>query len=194
MLFILVMDVLNSIFTRVGEMGLLQPLTRRNPNQRISLYADDVALFIKPNEEEINLTMAILSKFGDASRLQTNLQKSCVNPIRCEQPIVDSVNVILPCTTTQFPCTYLGLAISDRKLQKADLMQWIEKIGDKLSGWQAYFMNQVGRITWVRFVLSAIHICVLIVIKVPKWFIKVVKNFATHSCGKATNKRMVAIV
>jgi hypothetical protein len=174
MLFILVMDVLNSIFTKAGEMGLLQPLTRRNLNQRISLYADDVALFIKPYEEEINMTMAILIKFGDASGLQTNLQKSCVIPIRYEQLVVDSVNVTLPCTTTQFPCTYLGLPILDRKLQKADLMQLIEKIGDKSSSWQAAFMNQVGRITWVRFILSAIHIYMLINIKVPKWFIEAV--------------------
>ena len=84
MLFILVMDVLNSLFSKAGEMGLLQPLSRRNPNQRISLYADDVALFIKPTEDEMNLTMEILGKFGEASGLHTNLQKSCVIPIRCE--------------------------------------------------------------------------------------------------------------
>lgn len=29
MLFIIVMDVLNSVFVKAGEMGLLQPLTRR---------------------------------------------------------------------------------------------------------------------------------------------------------------------
>jgi hypothetical protein len=37
MLFILVMDVLNSLFSKAREMGLLQPLSHRNPNQRISL-------------------------------------------------------------------------------------------------------------------------------------------------------------
>jgi len=35
-------------------------------------------------------------------------------------------------------------------------------------------MNTAGRITWVRFVLSAIPIYVLIAIEVPKWFIKAV--------------------
>jgi hypothetical protein len=33
-------------------------------------------------------------------------------------------------------------------------------------------MNTAGRITWVRFVLSAIPIYVLIAVKAPKWFIK----------------------
>jgi hypothetical protein len=34
--------------------------------QRISLYADDVALFISPVEEEMQLTMGILDKFDEA--------------------------------------------------------------------------------------------------------------------------------
>lgn len=77
-LFILVMDVLNSLFTKAGELGLLAPLARCNPLQRISLYADDVAFFIRPMEQEMNLTMDILANFGEASGLQANLQKSCV--------------------------------------------------------------------------------------------------------------------
>jgi len=46
MLFILVMDVLNQMFTRAAEVGLLQPLSRRPIQHRISLYADDVAIFL----------------------------------------------------------------------------------------------------------------------------------------------------
>ena len=37
-------------------------------------------------------------------------------------------------------------------------------------------MNTAGRITWVRFVLSAIPIYVLIAVKAPKWFIKAVNK------------------
>ena len=66
MLFILVMDVLNSLFTKAEELGLLQPFTRGNNGQRISLYADDVALFIRPVEDELILTMQILEVFGEA--------------------------------------------------------------------------------------------------------------------------------
>jgi hypothetical protein len=47
-LFILVMDVLNWLFTRASEAGLLQPLSTRPIQHRISLYADDVALFLRP--------------------------------------------------------------------------------------------------------------------------------------------------
>lgn len=110
------MDVLNSLFTKVGDMGLLQPLTSRCQAHRISLYANNVALFIWPMEEEMNLTMNILSWFGEASRLYTNLQKSCVIPIRCEDNQMEMVGQTLPFTLAEFWCTYLGLPISDKKL------------------------------------------------------------------------------
>ena len=66
MLFIIVMDVLNSLVTNAGEEGLLQPLSRRATGQRISLYADDVALFIRPVEEELRITKGLLECFGAA--------------------------------------------------------------------------------------------------------------------------------
>jgi len=54
MLFILVIDVLNWMVTRASEEGLLQPLSRRPIQRRISLYADDVALFLRPAAEDIS--------------------------------------------------------------------------------------------------------------------------------------------
>jgi hypothetical protein len=46
MLLILVMDVLNSLFLKADELGLLQPLLRHGIVQRVSLYADNVVLFL----------------------------------------------------------------------------------------------------------------------------------------------------
>jgi hypothetical protein len=71
---------------------------------------------------------------------------------------------------------YLGLPISDKRLRKSDLMSWIDKIGNKLPRWQAALMNMARRVAWVRFVLSAIPIYVLIAMKAPKWFIKAINK------------------
>ena len=65
--------------------------------------------------------------FGEASGLQTNLQKSYVIPMHCEGKIVETVNTSLQCTTSNFPTTYLGLSISEKKLRRSDLLAWIEK-------------------------------------------------------------------
>jgi hypothetical protein len=46
MLFIMVMDVLNSLIAKATERGLLQPILRRGTGQRLSLYVDDVVMFL----------------------------------------------------------------------------------------------------------------------------------------------------
>ena len=122
MLFIIVMDVLNSLVTKAGEEGLLQPLSRRAAGQRISLYADDVALFIRPVEEELRITKGLLECFGAASGLHTNLNKSCVVPIHCEDTAIQIVQDTMQCPTKEFPCIYLGLPVSNKKLYKRDLV------------------------------------------------------------------------
>ena len=92
------MDVLNSLFIKAGEDGLLQPLSPRISGQRLSLYADDVALFIRPVDDELQVTKEILNAFGMASGLQTNLHKSSIIPIRCENVSLLPVRDTLPCT------------------------------------------------------------------------------------------------
>lgn len=67
MLFIIVMDVLNSLVLRAQELSLLQPVLRRGNGQRISLYADDVVMFLQPSREELSVVKEILRIFGDAS-------------------------------------------------------------------------------------------------------------------------------
>jgi hypothetical protein len=193
MLFIIVMDVLNSLFVKASEVGLLQPLSNWTAGQRLSLYADDVALFIKPLEDELNATMAILNAFGQASGLQTNLNRSCIIPIQCAEDSVEEISNMMPCRMAEFPCTYLGLPISNKKAPQ----RWFdvfEKIADKLPGWKAALMNKAGRATLVRFVLSAMPIYLLIAINVPKWFLRLVNKIKRGLFAKVEKMLMVAAI
>jgi hypothetical protein len=79
---------------------------------------------------------------------------------------------ILQCTSSSFPCTYLGLPISNKKLRKNDLMVWVEKVADRLPNWKARLFSLAGRTAMVRFVLSAIPVYLLIAMNIPKWVIK----------------------
>jgi hypothetical protein len=53
MLFILVMDILNSLISYASREGLLQPLAVPQAQHRISIYADDAILFLRPAENDI---------------------------------------------------------------------------------------------------------------------------------------------
>jgi hypothetical protein len=114
MLFILVMDVLNSLFQKANDLGLLEPLLRRGVGQRVSLYADDVVLFVQPNSNELGVVKELLRVFGKASGLITNINKCSMTPIQCEDHIIEAAQQVLPYNVVPFPCKYLGLPLSKK--------------------------------------------------------------------------------
>jgi hypothetical protein len=85
LLFILAMDCLVCMFSKAEEEGLLQQLSNRRKLHRISLYADDVALFVHPARTDLSITLGIFQFFGDASGLHNNAHKSNAIPIRCSE-------------------------------------------------------------------------------------------------------------
>ncbi|WVZ92764.1 hypothetical protein U9M48_038806 [Paspalum notatum var. saurae] len=174
LLFILVMDALNALFSKAGEQPLLQPPSRRALDCRVSLYADDVALFIHPTPSDLSATRAILEIFGDASGLRTNMQKSLILPIRCQEEDLATVAEILPGEVPAFPCRYLGLPLSTSKLTNADLQPVVDRIADLLPGWKAALLSTADRSVLVKAVLTAVPIHMLIAMDVPKWLIRAI--------------------
>jgi hypothetical protein len=131
--------------SKVAEDGMLQPLVRRVLPHQNSLYADDVVLFICPEEVDIAITMDILHLFGDASGFKTNLQKGNILPIRCEEQDLQIVQQQLPCALSDFPCKYLGLPLALKKLKKEHIEPIIDRLADLLPGWKADLLTRAGR-------------------------------------------------
>jgi hypothetical protein len=53
MLFIIAMDALNLLFDKAETMGILAPFPAGHPiSQRLSIYADDVIVFLKTSRVE----------------------------------------------------------------------------------------------------------------------------------------------
>ena len=104
------------MIAKAANEGLLLPLPTRALQHCISIYADDVALFLCSEAGDISIIMDILNLFGEASRLKTNLQKSNVLPIRCGELELAAIQNLLPCPLSDFPCKYLGVPLSLKKL------------------------------------------------------------------------------
>lgn len=113
MMFILVMDALNLMFCKADELGLLQPISSRSIQHRISLYVDDVISFLRAGANDINLALRLLNLFGDQTGLRTNIQLSGVVPAE-----VAIIQALLPYRMGLFPINYLVLPLSIRKLTK----------------------------------------------------------------------------
>lgn len=168
------MDVLNTLFVKADQEKLLQPLANKVIGHRLSMYADDVVLFIHSSAGDLSTTKAILHCFGMVSGLITNMHKNSILPIKCQDSGLDMVRSEMLCSISTFPCKYLSLPLTFSKLRKEDLQPLIDKLDDHLPGWKAAMLNIAGRSVLVCAVLTTIPIYTLMALEVPKWVIKTI--------------------
>jgi hypothetical protein len=120
---LLAMKPLHMLFARPRQCGLLNKLSKGCDKFRVSLYADDVAVFIRTDAKEVLVTEHILDMFASASGLVTNLVKTEFFPIRCE-----GINLHFLSQnnrhTTNFPCLYLGLPLTTKSHLKLCYTSW----------------------------------------------------------------------
>jgi hypothetical protein len=62
----------------------------------------------------------------------------------------------LGCPIVHFPCHYLGMPLSDNRLQKNDLESALEKLQSKVRGWIQGFFCIDTRLVLVKHVLEAL--------------------------------------
>jgi hypothetical protein len=76
LLFVICMEALNSLVALANRRGLFTPLRSPNIRHRLSLYADDLVIFVAPADQHLLLLRAMLD---------TNISKCQFTPIRCTQ-------------------------------------------------------------------------------------------------------------
>nr|AAX95130.1 retrotransposon protein, putative, unclassified [Oryza sativa Japonica Group]ABG22397.1 retrotransposon protein, putative, unclassified [Oryza sativa Japonica Group] len=177
MLFILAMEPFHRIIKAVENASLLFPMGGSFDRFRCSLYVDDVAVFVKPQASDLSVLMRLLTFFAQTSGLHTNISKTEIYPIRCENINLVSLLANFPGMVKQFPCRYLGLPLHIRKLRKIDFLPLIEKIGSRIPGWKGRFFTSAGTKTQVQSILSSMPIHHFTALQVPKWVIKRIDRF-----------------
>ena len=129
---------------------MLVPLPCRGIKHRVSLYADDVAIFLAPTRSDLETATALLNCFGGASGLKNNVDKCVAMPIRCQQAHIDTMTATFPCQIAHFPCSYLGLPLSYKRLAKAGLQPTLDKIIKRCPTWKAHLMARQGRLILIK--------------------------------------------
>lgn len=162
MLFVLAIDVLNKLFQKAMELGVMKRLTERHMASSLSLYADDVVLFCHPDELDLSAARELLQTFGMASGLHTNLAKCSALPIQCTPAHRDSIATHFPCPIMDFPTKYLGLPLSIRKPSSNALQPYVDRLEKKLSPWWASMLSRGERLALVRHVFCAMQTHILI--------------------------------
>ncbi|KAM0823401.1 hypothetical protein ACQ4PT_070893 [Festuca glaucescens] len=176
LLFVIVMDVLAALFKVADARGLFESLSTFGVKHRLSLFADDVALVVRPSGREIRVALEILNLFGDGSGLRVNYSKSAATMIRCGGLDVDSICSMLPCATVDFPCTYLGLPLSTSRLPKAQLQPYIDKLANRLTMWKGSLLDLAGRAVLVKAVLTSMTIYCMMALDLPVWMVNALEG------------------
>lgn len=120
--------------------------------ERISLYADDMLLYLRDVSASISPVMAIIGEFGRWSGLLINWDKSTLMPV---DPLPSSFpNNIIPLQIV-LRFKYLGVIISPRPLDFMDLnlLPLLTKLSAKVDTWCRLPLSVVGRCNLVNFYL-----------------------------------------
>ena len=112
LLFVIAIDPLQKLLNLATERGIFSKVRGRAPGIRVSLYADDAALFLAPAKKEVSSLAALLTLFGEATGLKTNFHKSTVVPIHCNGLNLRHVLAELAAKSAHFPIKYLGLPLT----------------------------------------------------------------------------------
>ena len=83
MLFILLFGSPTMLFALVASRGLLSPLAHSGLSQHLSIFADNVMIFIKQREEEMRTCTAIMETFAMAFGFHVNFLNTSAMLIRC---------------------------------------------------------------------------------------------------------------
>jgi hypothetical protein len=90
------------------------------------------------------MVMQIMQRFGDATGLRINVNKSSGAPIRCSQINLGEVLQNFVGAQVQFPITYLALLLCLGRLRMVHLQPILDRAAHKMSGWQGKLMNIAG--------------------------------------------------
>jgi hypothetical protein len=120
LLFILAIDLLNQLLQLATDRGLLSPLYGSTARFRLSMYADDAVIFIRPTKDDVNNLRDLLANFRVVTGLQTNLQKTTISVISCSGINIEEILTGFPIMRTHFLIKYLGLPLSTKRLRKVD--------------------------------------------------------------------------
>ncbi len=155
----------------------------------ISLYADDILLFLSKPKQSIPAVLEVIEEFGSLSGYKVNVGKSIAFPLGSSRDLNDSITSPFNLSYSGFK--YLGIHISYQleDLVKLNLFPVLKQIKLDLSRWSSLPISWLGRIAVIKMnVLPRIlYLMQMIPNSIPNSFFKDVHRTISRFIWK--NKR-----
>uniref|UniRef100_A0A1A8UJ98 Reverse transcriptase domain-containing protein n=1 Tax=Nothobranchius furzeri TaxID=105023 RepID=A0A1A8UJ98_NOTFU len=113
---------------------------------KISLYADDVLLFLQNSQSSLSQAIELINSFSRVSDYSINWLKSTVLPINFS--FVNLLNTQLESGNI----TYLGINVSPKlaDLTKLNYIPLLKKVEDDLARWKSLPISLMGRVATIK--------------------------------------------
>jgi len=164
-MFLLVADVLRQLIRTDG--GVRHP-AMDNASCSVLQYADDTLIVLKAAPGDVIRLKILLDQFATATGLRINFHKSTIVPMNVDAADLPGLLDILGCRQDSFPQTYLGMPLSNVKLNLSAFTPLIARVDKYLSYWQASLLNAMGRTVLVNAVLDSSLIYILSAMMLPQ--------------------------
>lgn len=125
---------------------------------RLSLFADDVVLFLTDLGKSVQAVGQILKMFGEFSGYKINQKKNSLLMLNKNNPTIQ----------TQFTCTYegftyLGIKINPdiKKIVSINYDPLVKKELDSLERWGGMPISMIGRINVIKMSMHSSQTCII---------------------------------
>ena len=172
----------------------IAPVILGGVDHRISLYADDVVLFLSRPEDSLPPLLRLIEKFGEISGYTVNLDKSEFMPLTGDLDPIFLKNLPFKIVTDKIK--YLGTTIpKDPKLiYKLNFLDMIDKLKSNIESWRLLPLSLIGRVNAIKMVTLPrfLYLFQNLPVFLPKSFFKLLDSlilpfvwgFKTHRIAK----------
>ncbi|CAJ1048216.1 LINE-1 retrotransposable element ORF2 protein [Xyrichtys novacula] len=166
----------------IRQNPLITGIQTPNMHHKISLYADDILLFMDNPKSSLQEVISVIKSFSLLSDYSINWNKSSILPLNTNSLAVAALTTPIPFCTSHI--TYLGIHISPRlsELINLNFTPLLKKINDDLQRWMNLPLSILGRIATVKMTIlpKISYLCSMIPTHPPlTWF---------HSLDSSINK------
>lgn len=155
--------------------------------------ADVLPALIKHDTTQVRRLRQLLDDFADATGLKVNYNKSTMVPMNVSPTVCTELHGLLDCKLETFPQTYLGLPLSDTKLNLIAFSLLIGRADKILVGRQNQFLNARGRVILINSVLDGSAAYLMAANQMPKGVLDALDSrrraFLWTGTGKTTGSQ-----
>uniref|UniRef100_A0AAR2JRJ2 Reverse transcriptase domain-containing protein n=1 Tax=Pygocentrus nattereri TaxID=42514 RepID=A0AAR2JRJ2_PYGNA len=166
----------------------IKGIQTENTDHKISLYADDVLLFLGNSQTALLKTITLIDKFSSVSDYSINWSKSTVLPLNCK------FQNIITTSLQSGNIRYLGINFSPRlsDLVRLNHIPLLKTIEDDLTRWNSLPISLMGRVATIKMmILPKVNYLFLMIPNKPSiaWF-KSLDSYISKFLWKSKTSRI----